>query len=287
MDDQARKDDQSQLEAELHEKQAQLDAAMEQVAGLMGELEHTNQGLIALHRELEEAREAEVRLRLAEGELAEVRTAQEILAERDRVAMDLHDRVIQRLFASGINLQAALGLADSPTLRARLENVVDELDATIKEIRSVIFGLTQPPEPIERREPAGLHSQLLAITSQAAEILGFEPRVSVRGKVDGAASPQVTSHLLAVAREALSNTARHAHASRVEVDLEIIGKEILLAISDNGTGIGEVTRRSGLANMAGRAKALGGTFQIYSDSGGRGTRLEWRVPSTLPRAATQ
>ena len=91
------------------------------------ELEHTNQGLIALHRELEEAREAEVRLRLAEAELAEVRTAQEILAERDRVAMDLHDRVIQRLFASGINLQAALGLADSPALRARLENVVEEL----------------------------------------------------------------------------------------------------------------------------------------------------------------
>ena len=287
MDDQAKMDDEGRLEVKLHEKQAQLDAAMGQVAGLMVELEHTNQGLIALHRELEEAREAEVRLRLAEAELAEVRTAQEILAERDRVAMDLHDRVIQRLFANGINLQAALGLADGPALRSRLENVVDELDATIKEIRSVIFGLTQPPERMGRTEPAGLHAQLLAITSQAAEVLGFEPRVSVRGQVDGAPSPQVTSHLLAVAREALSNAARHAHASRVEVDLEITGKEILLAVSDDGTGIGEVTRRSGLANMAGRAKALGGTFQVSSDSAGGGTRLEWRVPSTLSRAATQ
>ena len=109
----------------------------------------------------------------------------------------------------------------------------------------------------------------------------------MRGQVDGAASPQVTSHLLAVAREALSNAARHAHASRVEVDLEITGKEILLAVSDDGTGIGEVTRPSGLANMAGRAKALGGTFQVSSDSAGGGTRLEWRVPSTLSRAATQ
>lgn len=275
------------LKAGLEQKQAELDAAKGQVASLMAELEQTNQGLIALHRELEEAREAEVRLRIAETELAEVRTVQEILAERDRVAMDLHDRVIQRLFATGINLQAALGLADGPALRARLENVIEELDATIKEIRSVIFGLTQPPEQAERTGRVGLHAQLLTITSQAAQALGFEPRVSVRGLLDDTVSPQVTSHLLAVAREALSNAARHARASRVDVDLEITRTDILLAVTDDGQGIGEVSRRSGLANIAGRAKALGGTFRLSSPASGVGTRLEWRVPHSVGRAATQ
>jgi signal transduction histidine kinase len=208
----------------------------------------------------------------AEEELETFRVEQEILAERDRIARDLHDLVIQRLFVNGMSLQSALNLARSPELARRIADVIDDLDATVIEIRSAIFALGRGS-----RHDAGLRARLLEVTEKAAEALGFQPRTHFEGPIDATVSEIVAEHLLAVAREALSNVARHAGASRVEVAARA-GADVVLEVTDNGRGIGDAMRASGLANMADRATALGGTFVVTSRDG-IGTRLEWRVPS--------
>ena len=216
--------------------------------------------------------------RRTEHELAVARTDQEVLAERERIARDLHDLVIQRLFASGMSLQGALNRTLPQDLATRIATVVEDLDATIIEIRSTIFGLGQA-----LRKPTSLRARILDIATKASEALGFQPRIHFDGPVDTVVPSDVAEQLVAVAREALSNVARHAHASRVELALHA-GPEIVLEITDDGRGLGTPTRSSGLANMATRARALGGTFTVSSD-GGAGTKLEWRVQLGTARAA--
>ncbi|GEM_PF-1890427 len=211
--------------------------------------------------------------RQAEQALAEAWAAHEVLADRDRIARDLHDLVVQRLFASGMALQGVLSLAEHPQVRSRMENVIDDLDATIAEIRSTIFALGHGPKPAKG---GGLRAEMLAVASKAAELLGFQPRLEFSGPVDTAIPDDVADHLLATAREALSNVARHAGASTVEVTVQA-GSEIVLEVTDDGRGMGSVTHRSGLANLERRAKMLGGRFEV-SANGERGTRVEWRVP---------
>ncbi len=190
--------------------------------------------------------------------------------DRERIARDLHDVVIQRLFASGMTLQAALPLLQDERAAAKVSDVVDGLDTVIKEIRTAIFSLGA------RQADGAVRADLLAVAADAAAQLGFTPHVRFDGPVDTLIPVDVAAHLLAVTREALSNAARHAHAAHVDVELTV-RDDAVLVISDDGVGMGEPEHRSGLANMARRANELDGTLHVDSQPG-VGTRLEWRVP---------
>ncbi|MFJ5966571.1 GAF domain-containing protein [Streptomyces sp. NPDC093060] len=199
-----------------------------------------------------------------------------LLGDRDRIARDLHDQVIQRLFADGLTLQAVLGrVRDEPIATERILQVVDDLDDTIKIIRATIFAL-QHRDRQERT--GGLRAQLLALTDESAQLLGFAPALRMTGLLDTEVPTAHVGHLLAVLREALSNTARHAQATTVEVTAEVSARTLRLAVADNGCGIDPAaTRNSGLANLRSRAEELGGTFGV-SRREPTGTLLEWTVP---------
>jgi signal transduction histidine kinase len=194
------------------------------------------------------------------------------MAERDRMARDLHDRVIQRIFAAGMALQTAARLSRNPAAADRIESVIGDLDTAIDELRATIFTLHHG-----LRQEGDLREQVIALTGQAAPVLGFTPELCFDGQ-SGLIPDQVAEHVLAVCREALSNIARHAGASAATIFLSV-GSEVVLEISDNGRGLGEPTRASGLRNMRERAELLGGAFQVTSEAGA-GTWLEWRVPVT-------
>lgn len=198
-----------------------------------------------------------------------------ILEDRERIARDLHDTVIQRLFATGLSLQGTLRLveADPPIAIQRIESAVDELDLTVKHIRSAIFGL-ETSRPLG----SGVRDQVVALLHEVSRPLGFEPRVLFEGPVDGAVDRRVAIELLTTMREALSNVARHAKATRVDVSV-LVGQDITVRIADDGVGVPPegAAVGNGMRNMAARATDLGGTFSVEARPGG-GTLLEWRVP---------
>ncbi len=197
-----------------------------------------------------------------------------ILGDRERIARDLHDTVIQRLFATGLSLQGTARLAHDPAVAGRIEGAIEELDDTVKHIRTVIFGLDR-----SRSDRGGVRDAVLTLAREAAGSLGFEPRVLFEGPVDATVDERTAGELLATLREALSNVARHAGASRVDVEVEA-GDEVILRVRDDGRGVGDVSAGQGygLRNMADRATNLGGGLEIAAGDGG-GTLLEWRVPA--------
>jgi len=207
----------------------------------------------------------------AESAVAEARRNRELLAERDRIARDLHDLVIQRLFASGMALASVVRRARPPEVSEILTRVIGDIDATIVELRSTIFSLGRGARTLE-----GLRAHVLDITAAARPNLGFSPRVGFEGPVDAIIPEDVAAEVLAVLREALSNVARHAGARSVEVVVRA-GDQVVLEVTDDGCGIGTVERSSGLSNLAQRADALGGSFSV-ADADGGGTHLVWRVP---------
>ncbi|MFF4351248.1 GAF domain-containing protein [Streptomyces sp. NPDC001530] len=198
-----------------------------------------------------------------------------VLNDRDRIARDLHDLAIQRLFASGLSLQSVLNrLSDRPDVAERVQRVVEDLDDTIKVVRSTIYALRES----DRSGATGLRARLVAEVGQAAETLGFTPALRMSGLLDTDVPDDHREQLLAVLRESLSNAARHAGASAMEVGVEATGTTLRLRVADNGRGIDPATtRRSGLANIGARAENLGGTFTLTSNEP-TGTLLEWTVP---------
>ena len=194
-----------------------------------------------------------------------------MLAEdRERIARDLHDTVIQRLFASGLALQAAEAFPPE-RLRARVEDVVSDIDATITELRAAIFGLRR-----DVTEPGSLAREVAKIAHDAARALGFAPDVVLDGDLDRVPD-SVAQHVLPVLREAMANTSRHARPTRVTVRLSA-STDAQLVVEDDGVGISaNALRGNGLQNMADRARALGGTCTIVARKDG-GTRVEWQVP---------
>ena len=215
------------------------------------------------------AAQAGVGLELAEHRSEAQRFA--VFEDRDRIARDLHDLVIQRLYATGISLEgvsARLGESDNGL---RVGRAVDALDETIREIRSVIFSLQSRPGVAD----AGLRAQVLEVVDEATRPLGFAPALRMSGPLDDVPA-EAGQHLLGALREALSNASRHANASKVDVTIEA-GLQLVLVVRDNGVGMKTSERRSGLANLAERAGLLGGTMRAGSADGG-GTELEWRVP---------
>lgn len=213
-------------------------------------------------------------------ELAERRRDAErlvLLEDRDRIAKDLHDTVIQRLFATAMTLMSAVKMTDHPDVAVRVQHAVDDLDETIRQIRSTIFALQTAPG-----ERPGLRNRILTVTESVSETLGFAPAVRLEGLVDTLVTDEIGEQLLAVLHEALSNVVRHAHARRVSVSVDV-GESVVLVVEDDGTGIPPGGRRSGLRNLADRARNLGGSFEIRDREGG-GSVLEWRVP-LAPRPA--
>jgi two-component system, NarL family, sensor histidine kinase DevS len=198
-----------------------------------------------------------------------------VVEDRERIARDLHDTVIQRLFATGLGLQASIRLVgtDPDAAVERIESAVDDLDVTVKHIRSAIFDLE-----VRRPDDESLRSRILAVTAHASRPLGFEPRVVFDGPVDTGLDARVANALIATLREALSNVARHAKASRVDVEVTVEG-EACLGVSDNGVGppVPGTAGGSGLRNMEARAAELGGSMTLQAGPEG-GTVLEWRVP---------
>jgi two-component system sensor histidine kinase DevS len=220
--------------------------------------------VVAIVRDITERRAAEASLRAAEEALA-------IADERERIARDLHDTVIQRLFATGLALQATAARTPDQEVSQRLAEAVDEIDVTIRQVRNAIFELHAP------LPGASLRREVLELTRRAARALGFEPRVEFTGPVDAVTTDSVRAAVMASLQEALSNAARHAGASSVTVHVDV-GEALRLRVSDDGTGFDPVgTSGSGLHNLRTRAGELGGHCTIISEPG-RGTTIDWRVP---------
>src|SRR5215468_6255127 len=208
-------------------------------------------------------------------ELAEHRREAQRLAlfeDRDRIARDLHDLVIQRLFATGMSLQGATALIGDAEVTQRVEKAVDALDETIRDIRSAIFELQSRGEA----KPLPLRGRILGVVEEMTDSLGYPPGLRMAGQLDTRVSEPIAEQMLAALREALANVAKHARASRVDVAVEA-GHDLVLTVRDDGVGLGKSTRRSGLANLAERAAELGGTMRATAAESG-GTELEWRVP---------
>ncbi|MFI8450054.1 sensor histidine kinase [Streptomyces erythrochromogenes] len=203
-----------------------------------------------------------------------------LLEDRDRIARDLHDLAIQRLFATGMTLQSAQRFVDHPEASERLARAVDDLDATIKIIRSTIFGLR------DRQSTAAvptLRSRTVRAVDEAAESLGFSPALRMEGLIDTDVPPAVADEVLAVLGEALANVARHARATRAEAAVVAQDGVLTVTVTDNGVGVPAGGRRSGLRNLAERAERLGGRMEVTArEPGEAGTRLEWSVPLTSP-----
>ncbi len=196
-----------------------------------------------------------------------------VYEDRDRIARDLHDLVIQRLFATGMQLESAARLVERPEAAAKVRRAVDDLDTTIREIRSTIYALTTEPAA----EPTSLRSRFFEVVDAGTEQLGHTPAVRLAGLVDTSVPPVVAEHLLAVLREALSNAARHARSTRVEVVLEV-GDEVRLTVRDDGVGLPpDLVRRSGLAHLTARAAEVSGTCTVAPGPGG-GTEVVWTAP---------
>jgi signal transduction histidine kinase len=201
-----------------------------------------------------------------------------VFEDRDRIARDLHDLVIQRLFATGLGLEGVVRRITDPKVAEQVTQFAQDLDRTIREIRNSIFALQQPDQAEH-----SLRSELLRTVVDAASTLGFEPRIGFDGPLDAAVPDPVRSDLLATLREALSNVAQHAAASSATVDVGVDrgGRELTLVVSDDGVGVPDApTRRSGTANIAERAARWHGHSTLEPAPDG-GSRLVWTV--TLPR----
>jgi PAS domain S-box-containing protein len=201
---------------------------------------------------------------------AEMRTA--VVEDRDRIARDLHDTVIQRLFGAGLSLQAAASMTEG-ALRDRLEAVVGDLDEMIFDLRTTIFSLQGT-----RTLAGGLRGELLDAATEAGLASGLDVRVQFDGPIESL-DDRVAPHLLPVLREALANVAKHAQATRARVSV-VVDADVALVVADDGIGApDEVFGGSGLSNLAARAEELGGTSSLVPGPDG-GSVLEWRVPRT-------
>jgi signal transduction histidine kinase len=207
-------------------------------------------------------------------ELAAAREDQQrlvVLEDRSRIARDLHDHVIQRLFAAGLSLQAAATKVTDPHTRARIADQVQSLDEAILAIRTAIFTLTS--EPTERPP---LRHRVIQLLTELGEPFDISPRLAISGPVELSVPDDLAEDLLAALREGLTNVARHARARNVDVALVLNGGDVSLEISDDGVGIHDTGRRSGIANLERRAVRRGGSARVERRPEG-GTLLSWRA----------
>jgi signal transduction histidine kinase len=214
-------------------------------------------------------------------ELAASRAEAERLSlyqDRDRIARDLHDLVIQRLYATGMSLEGTMPMITRPEVASRITNAVDAMDETIKDIRATIFALQAP----DAAGQPSLRGDIVVLVEEMTPMLGFAPSLRLGAGLAAPVSPELAEQVLAALREALSNAARHADARCVDVMVDVAPDGILtVLVTDDGTGIPAGIKRSGLRNLATRAEDLGGELRLEPTDPTAptpGTRLEWRVP---------
>lgn len=196
-----------------------------------------------------------------------------LFEDRERIARDLHDTVIQRLFATGLSLQATVRLIDRPDVVERLQSLVEDLDVTVRHIRSVIFELQTARLPGSSTREA-----IVVLCADAARSLGFEPVLDFEGPVDSALDEAHAENVLAVLQELLSNVARHAEATQARVSLVVSGSELKMSVVDDGRGIAKgVTGGRGMDNIRTRAQRLGGDVEWQPGPGG-GTVARFCMP---------
>jgi signal transduction histidine kinase len=211
-----------------------------------------------------------------------LREAEKILAvaeDRERIARDLHDTVIQRLFGEGLNLHATIPLVNEQAA-TRLNSTIDGLDETIKELRMAVFFLHG-----SAASPNGLRGRIVDAMTDATGALGFEPRLQFDGPIDSI-EDNIADHLISVLREAMTNVARHAHARSARISVTV-DRDVTLTVSDDGVGVppAEVLGGHGNRNRAERAAALGGTSRLENGDAG-GAVLTWCVPAAGGRGPT-
>jgi signal transduction histidine kinase len=202
-----------------------------------------------------------------------------VYEDRDRLARDLHDGVIQRLFAIGLSLQ---GLAATPAGRPvspALDAAIADIDETIRQVRATIFELGGAGNG------RGIRAHVLALAEELQPVVGFDVPVEFTGAVDTAVTDSVADQLLPTLREALTNIGRHAGASRARIRLSMVGRYCRMEVSDNGKGFADARATDGgmgLLNMRHRAEGLGGTFEVTHPAQG-GTTVVWQVPTFTDR----
>jgi signal transduction histidine kinase len=221
------------------------------------------------------ADQAALALELAAKQRAQRQLA--VLADRDRIARDLHDHIIQRLFAIGLAMQGVQRQLHEPAVRDRLGRAMEQLDHTIAEIRTTILELHLSADPPADGRTAGLRRRLLAAVTDLTAEAEAKPTVRMTGPLDTVVPPEVADHVEAVLREAVANAVRHAHADRLVVTVDVADRAITVEVVDDGIGIPAHVGRSGLRNVAHRAELLGGEL-LLARAGDHGTRLTWRAP---------
>ena len=198
--------------------------------------------------------------------------------DRDRIARDLHDLVIQRLYATGMSLEGTMPMITRPEVASRISHAVDAMDETIKEIRAAIFALQIRDAPVQ----PDLRANIVTLVEEMTPVLGFAASLRLGAGLGAGVSQEVAEQALAALREALSNAARHAGASQVDVTVDVDADGILVVqVTDDGIGLPPDGRRSGLSNLARRAEKLRGELRLGPADPAApspGTRLEWRVP---------
>jgi signal transduction histidine kinase len=205
-----------------------------------------------------------------------------LLDERERIARDLHDDVIQRLFATGLSLQAAVQLVKEPAAADRIMRAIDDLDTSIRHVRSTIFQLHQ-----RWSATRSLRGEIVGICDESSKALGFTPSCDITGPIDSAVGEPTRGHVLLCLRESLSNVARHARATTTEVAVRVDAGRLTLTVADDGVGYvpRDGRQKSGLDNMLVRAGSLGGHFSIARRPEG-GTLTTWDVPLALDGSST-
>lgn len=245
---------------EFSAEDEELAVALASVAGMV----------IENARLYEEAREQAAELAAADRELGRLA----VIEDRERIGRELHDTVVQRLFSAGMALQGALQQVDPerPQVAARVNEVIDDLDATIRQIRTAIFELQSTGD-----QPAGVRASLSGVVAEAARLLGRTPEMIMQGPIDTLVTPELGDHAVSVLRESLANVVRHAKAEQSWVRVVVDTTGLVVEVTDDGVGPPEdVLGGRGLTNMRRRAKMLGGDFHLERQDGR--TTMTWKVP---------
>ncbi|MGI3784809.1 MAG: GAF domain-containing protein [Janthinobacterium lividum] len=219
------------------------------------------------------AGQAALALELAAARADQLRLS--VLEDRDRIARDLHDHVIQRLFAIGLGVQSMATAVEGPGLPARLTRTVDELDETIRQIRTSIFALRE-----NRVTARSVKEAALALVAQLEGVLGLEPELYFSGPLDTLVDERLVDDVEAVLREALTNVAKHAQARTATVVVSVTEGRLLVQVLDDGIGIEQGAAHSGLANLRTRAEQRGGDLDVDNRDEG-GLRLAWTIPLAI------
>lgn len=221
--------------------------------------------------EMVEALAAAAGVAVANARNRELRGLLALIEDRERIARDLHDLVIQRLFATGMSLQGFLRKQELPQeAQDKLNNAIDELDKTVKQIRQTIFALQ------DNAVHDSMRGRIIAEFEAFRSLCTFTPELQFEGAIDAKVPERLAAHVVAVVRELLSNVAKHAKASQAVILVRVEGDELSITVTDNGVGFTEPPHRRGLSNVARRADAHSGLFSIGPADGG-GTRAHWSV----------